>query len=76
MTQLTYRQKQTALDRHRAIILATFNYSIKRSAGSFVGDQLDPVKDYYVQQKIQTEEDYERSKLGRLQQRLVNLTKE
>ena len=72
---MTPEQKQSELNRHRAIVLATLDYLLERFGGSFVYDQSDPLTDYYLQQKIQTERYYKQRRLDRLQQRLLSLTK-
>jgi hypothetical protein len=72
---LTPEQKQSELQRHRAVLLATLDYLEERSGGSFVYDQYDPVTEYYQQRKIQTEKYFKQRRLDRLQQRLVSLTK-
>jgi len=71
---LTPEQKQTELQRHRTILLATLNYLEQHFGGSFVCDQYDPATEYYQQQKIQTEKYFKQRRLDRLQQRLASLT--
>ena len=73
---MTPEQKQSELNRHRAIILVTLDYLLQRLGGSIVHDQFDPVTEYYQQQKIQTEKYYKQRRLDRLQQRLASLTKQ
>lgn len=72
---MTPEQKQSELQRHRAIILATLDYLEDRLGGSIVFDQYDPATEYYLQQKIQTEKYFKQRRLDRLQQRLASLTK-
>ena len=72
---MTPEQKQSELQRHRAILLATLDYMEEHFGGSFVHDQYDPVTEYYRQQKIQTEKYFKQRRLDRLQQRLASLTK-
>ena len=72
---MTPEQKQTELERHRTILLATLDYLEQHLGGSFVYDQYDPVTEYYQQQKIQTEKYFKQRRLDRLQQRLASLTK-
>lgn len=72
---MTPEQKQSELQRHRAILLATLDYLEERLGGSFVYDEYDPVTEYYQQQKIQTEKYFKQRRLDRLQQRLSSLTK-
>jgi len=67
---LTPEQKQTELERHRALLLATLDYLEQRLGGSFVCDDYDPVSEYYQQQKIQTEQYFKQRRLVRLRQRL------
>ena len=66
--------KQAALDRNRAIILATLDYHLALHAGAFVCDGVDSIADYYKQQKLQTEKYYKQRRLDRLEQRLFSLT--
>ena len=73
---MTPEQKQSELTRLRAVTLSSLDYLLERLGGSFVYDKLDPVTDYYLQQKRQTEKYYKQRRLDRLQQRLVSLTKE
>ncbi len=68
--ELTPEQKQTELERHRALLLATLDYLEQRLGGSFVCDDYDPVREYYQQQKIQTEQYFKQRRLDRLRQRL------
>lgn len=72
---MTPEQKQTELQRHRTILLATLDYLEERLGGSIVFDQYDPATEYYQQQKIQTEKYFKQRRLDRLQQRLTSLTK-
>jgi hypothetical protein len=72
---LTPEQKQSELERHRAVLLATLDYLEQHLGGSFVYDQYDSVTEYYQQQKIQTEIYFKQRRLDRLQQRLASLTK-
>lgn len=72
---MTSEEKQSELQKHRAILLATMDYLLERLGGSFVYDQYDPATEYYQQQKIQTEKYYKQRRLDRLQQRLASLTK-
>jgi hypothetical protein len=72
---LTPEEKQSELQRHRAILLATLDYLKERLGGSFVYDQYDPVTEYYQKQKVQTEKYFKQHRLDRLQQRLASLTK-
>ena len=72
---MTPGQKQSELQRHRAILLATLDYLEERLGDSIVFDQNDPATEYYQQQKIQTEKYFKQRILDRLQQRLASLTK-
>jgi hypothetical protein len=72
---LTPEEKQSELQRHRAILLATLDYLAERLGGSIVYDQYDPFTEFYQQQKIQTEKYFKQRRLDRLQQRLTSLTK-
>jgi hypothetical protein len=68
-------QKQSELQRHRDILLATLDYLEERVGGSIVFDQYDPATEYYQQQKLQTEKYYKQRRLDRLQQLLASLAK-
>lgn len=68
-------QKQSELVRNRSILLATLAYLEEHLGGSFVYDQYDPVTEYYQQQKVQVEKYFKQSKLDRLHQQLIKLTK-
>jgi len=72
---LTPEQKQSELQRHRTILLATLDYLEERFGGSIVFDQYDPATEYYQHQKIQTEKYFNQRRLDRMQQRLASLTK-
>lgn len=73
---MTPEEKQSELQRHRAILLATLNYLEERFGGSLVYDQYDPVTEYYQQQKIQIEKYFKERRLDRLQQRLSSYIKD
>lgn len=73
---MTPEKKQSELQRHRAILLATLDYLEERLGGSIVFDQYDPATEYFQQQKIQTEKCFKQRRLDRLQKRLASLTKE
>jgi hypothetical protein len=45
------KDKQEELDTHRIIILQTLGYLIEHYTGSFVLDDYDPGKEYYIQEK-------------------------
>jgi len=72
---LTPEEKQSELNRHRAILLATLDYLEERLGGSIVYDEYDPFTEYYQQQKVQTEKYFKQDRLDRLQHRLASLTK-
>jgi len=72
---MTPEQKQSELERHRAVLLATLDYLEQHLGGSFVCDQYDPVTEYYRQQKIQTEKYFKQRRLDRLQLQLASLSK-
>jgi len=72
---LTPEQKQSELQRHRTILLATLDYLQERLGGSIVFDEYAPATEYYQQQKIQTEKYFKQRRLDRLQSRLASLTK-
>jgi hypothetical protein len=68
-------QKQTELEKYRAILLATIDYLISKHAGSFVVDNEDFIGDSYQQQKLQTEKYFNQRRLDRLKQQFLRLTK-
>ena len=72
---MTTEQKQIELQRYKVILPATLDYLEECLGGSFVLDQIDPVKEYYQQQKTQTEKYFRQGRLDRLQQQLARLTK-
>jgi hypothetical protein len=72
---LTPEQKQSALQRHHDIILATIDYLLAAHGGCIVIDQEDIVTDYYEQQKLQIAKYYNQRRLDRLQRRLATLIK-
>ena len=69
---MTSEQKQSELQRHRAILLATLDYLEERFSGSLVYDEYDPITEYYQQQKIQTEQYFKQRRLDKLKQRLAS----
>jgi hypothetical protein len=71
---LRSEEKQSELKRHRDILLATIDYLLERTAGSFICDQFDTVAEYYQQAKRQTEKYYQKGRLDRLQQKLRSMT--
>ena len=74
-TIMTREQKQTELQRHRTILLATLDYLEQHFGGSFVVDEVDFIAEYYQQQKLQTEKYFKQRRLDRLQQQLARLIK-
>lgn len=72
---MTREEKQSELQRHRDILLATIDYLLDQFGGRFVVDQIDWTAEFYQQQKIQTLKNYKQRRLDRLQQRLRSLTK-
>jgi len=72
---MTPEQRQTALQRHRAILLATLDYLLAKNGGSIVFDQIDTIAEYYEQQRLQVEKYYTARKLTNLQQQLSRLTR-
>lgn len=73
---MTNKQKQLDLEKYHTIVLATIDYLRARVEGSFIFDGIDSVAEYYHEQKIQTEKNFEQRRLDRLQKRLISLTKD
>lgn len=71
---MTPEEKQSELQRHRDILLATIDYLISIHGESFVLDNEAHVKKHYEQQKTQVDKYYKQRRLDRLQQKLANLT--
>ena len=74
-TRMTTEENQPGLQRYRAIVLATLDYLDECYGGSIVYDQYDPIKEYYLKEKIRTEQYFRQGKLDRLEQQLNNLVK-
>jgi hypothetical protein len=72
---MTAGQKQAALERHRAILLATIDYKLAKQGGIIVYDGEDIVANHFKRQKEQVEEYYKQGQLDKLQLQLSNLTK-
>lgn len=68
-------QKQLDLEKYHTIVLATIDYLKESLERSFIFDGIDSVAEYYHEQKIQTEKNFEQRRLDRLQKRLISLTK-
>ena len=68
-------QKQFDLEKYYTIVLATIDYLRERVERSFIFDGIDSVAEYYHEQKIQAEKNFEQCRLDRLQKRLISLTK-
>jgi hypothetical protein len=71
---LTREEKQTELEKHRAIVSATLDYLLDHFTGTIVYDDFDLIKDYYEQQKIQTGKYFRQRRLDRLGAQLRRLT--
>jgi hypothetical protein len=71
VNRMTPEQKQSELQRHTAILFATFDYLMQRNAGSFVTDNFDPVAEAYEQEKQRAEMEFQQGNLDKLQQRLL-----
>lgn len=67
---MTDGEKQTELEKNRILLLATLDYHLEHYIGSMVFDQWDPATDFYLQEKKETEKDYQEFRLEMLQQRL------
>jgi hypothetical protein len=71
---LTPEEKKTELHRQRDLVLATLNYQLELHAGSIVTDGWDAAREYFDQQKLQTEAYFRGRRLDKLQQQLQRLT--
>lgn len=67
---MTTEQKQLELQRHRDILLATYDYLLQRNAGCFVTDGFDSIAETFEQEKQRTNLEFKQGRLGDLQQRL------
>ena len=72
---MTDEEKQTALEKNRILLIAIIDYHLEHYTGSMVFDQWDPAAEYYLQEKQQTEKDYQEFRLALLQQRLGNFVR-
>lgn len=70
------KDKREELDRLRIIILQTLEYMIEHYTGSFVLDDYDPSKEYYLQEKKQVEKYYKERRLERMRAKLANFTQD
>ena len=72
---MTNKAKQIELEKNRTLLFAVLDYHLEYYTASMVFDHWDPAADYYLQQKQQTDRDYQESKLDILQQRLSQFIK-
>lgn len=72
---MTPEQKQSALQRLRAILLATLDYLIAVNGGSIVFDNEDFIVNHYEQQRLKVEENYRKGNADWLQKEFARLTK-
>lgn len=68
-------QKQFDLEKYYALVLATLAYLEQNLGQSIIYDDINPVMEYYHDQKIQTEKNFKQRKLDRLQKRFASLIK-
>lgn len=68
------KNKQEELDKQRIIILQTLEYLIEHYTGSFVLDDYDPSREYYLQEKNQVETYYKERRLDRIKAKLAKFT--
>jgi hypothetical protein len=73
---LTLQENQKELKRHRDIILATIDYSSKRSDATMKIDGQNPWESNYNKLKQQTEKYFQKGKLERLQKMLAKVLEE
>jgi hypothetical protein len=74
--QVTPKEKQKELKRHRDILIATLDYSIDRfRTANLKFEEYDPIA-HFEQLKHQTEEHYSKGRLTRLKQWLRDMTEE
>lgn len=72
---MTDEEKQAELEKHRTLLFAILDYHLQYYTGSMVFDQWDPAAGYYLQEKQQTEKDYQEFRLDILQERLNKFLK-
>lgn len=68
------RKNQSELERYRDILLATFDYHLKKKAGRVKFDQLDPDAYFFQFIKQQTEKQYQQGRLKSLQKSFHEMT--
>jgi hypothetical protein len=71
---MTHEEKQSELQRHRGILLATIDYLASKYAGSFVLDNEDFIEYHYGQEKLKIEKYFNEGRLDSLQKKLSRLT--
>lgn len=64
------KEQQLILEKNKTLLLAALDYYLKYYTGSMVFDDFDPSVYYYLQEKKQTEKDFQESNLEALQRRL------
>ena len=69
------KQRQLDLEKYYNLLLATLNYLSELNDRSFIYDDIDPVAEYYQEQKQQTEQNFQQRRLDRLRKRFTSLTK-
>jgi hypothetical protein len=72
--KLTPEQNQSELQRHRAILLATCDYLLKRNRGCFVVDGADHIAESFEQEKERIEQHFQQGNLKELQRELQRRT--
>lgn len=68
------RKNQPALQRYREILLATFEYLLKKTAARVKFDGLDPDADFFQFMREQTEKHYEQGRLKHLEKRFHEMS--
>jgi hypothetical protein len=68
------RENQSELQRYRDILLATFEYHLKKTAARVKVDQLDPDAYFFQLMRQQTEKHYKQGRLKSLQKRFHEMT--
>ncbi|MCW3119528.1 MAG: hypothetical protein JWM28_3610 [Chitinophagaceae bacterium] len=68
------KDKQDQIDKLRIIILQTLEYLIEHYTGSFVLDNYDPSRAYFLQEKKQVETYYKQGRLDRIKAKLATFT--
>src|ERR1700741_3478868 len=68
------RKNQSELQRYRDILLATFDYHLKKTAARVKFDQLDPDADFFEFMRQRTEKQYKQGRLKSLQKGLDHMT--